>query len=156
MTDYEHSLGYLVKKTQQALRHAMDRALAAVGLTTPQYAALSALSSETALSNAELARRCFVTPQTMHQMIGGLEARGLTQRSRHPEHGRIVEVGITETGTELLEEAHRRVSAVEAKMAQDITAAEKEQVTGVLRRCCLALEDRERTERRKLDAVTGS
>ena len=65
--------GYIFKRTQLALRGAMDDALVTVNLTTPQYAALSEPSKEQGLSNAELARRCFVTPQTMHQILGGLE-----------------------------------------------------------------------------------
>ena len=62
--------GYIFKCTQLVLCGAMDDALATVDLTTPQYAALSELSKEQGLSNAELARRCFVTPQTMHQILG--------------------------------------------------------------------------------------
>ena len=140
MNVYEDSLGYTVKRTQQALRQVMDKTLVTLGLTTPQYAALSALSSETTLSNAELARRCFVTPQTMHQLLGGLEARGLVGRSPHPEHGRIVQVGVTKTGTALLNETHRLIGAVEKKMTQNVSATEKEQVNDVLQRCCPALE----------------
>lgn len=140
MNVYEDSLGYTVKRAQQAVRHAMDRTLVNIELTTPQYAALSALSAESALSNAELARRCFVTPQTMHQLTGGLEARGLANRSPHPEHGRIVQVGVTRAGIDLLEEAHRLVGLVEERMTQAVSAAEKEQTNGILQRCCEALE----------------
>ena len=40
----------------------MDHELSALGLTTPQYAALAALQDTARASSAELARRCFVTP----------------------------------------------------------------------------------------------
>lgn len=141
MNVYEDSLGYAVKRTQQAVRQTMDKTLASIGLTTPQYAALSALASESGLSNAELARRCFVTSQTMHQLTGGLEARGLTRRAQHPGHGRIIQVGVTKAGAELLEEARRLVEVVEKRMVQDISAVEKKQVNDVLKRCCAALEN---------------
>jgi len=72
--------GYVLKRTQLALRGAMDGALATLDLTTPQYAALSELAKEQGLSNAELARRCFVTPQTMHRILGGLERDALVIR----------------------------------------------------------------------------
>ncbi len=140
MTGYEHSLAYTVKRTQQAIRHAMDQALAGLTLTPPQYAALSALSSETGLSNAELARRCFVTPQTMHQILGGLESRELIGRSPHLWHGKIVQVVVTEAGRQLLERAHKLVGEVEAKMTHDLSAVEEKQATSVLLRCCTALE----------------
>ena len=134
------SLSYNLKRTQQALRQAMDKTLIELDLSTPQYSALTQLASETGLSNAELARRCFVTPQTMHQLTGGLETRGLVERSQHPEHGRIVQVSMTKTGRELLEEAHMLVHTVENKMTQAISNAEEEQVSGILEKCRLALE----------------
>ena len=86
MLESSDPFGYILKRTQLALRGAMDDALVTVNLTTPQYAALSELSEEQGLSNAELARRCFVTPQTMHQILRGLErtssfTRGLVLRS---------------------------------------------------------------------------
>ena len=139
MFDALTSLSYNLKRTQHALRQAMDRTLTELDLTTPQYSALSQLTSE-GLSNAELARRCFVTPQTMHQLTGGLEARGLVERSQHPEHGRIVQISMTKTGRELLEEAHKLVHAVEAKMTQAISNTEKQQVSGILEKCRVALE----------------
>ena len=137
----EDSLGYAIKRTQHASRQAMDNTLTAIALTTPQYVALSALSNEPGLSNAALARRCFVTPQTMHQLTGGLASRGLIERSPHPQHGRVVQVCVTETGKQLLEKAHRLVRAVEEKMTRDLSALEKQQASDVLERCYAALED---------------
>ena len=119
----------------------MDKNLIDIALTTPQYVALSALSSEPGLSNAALARRCFVTPQTMHQLLGGLEARGLIERSPHPQHGRVVQVCVTETGKQLLKKAHRLVDAVEEKMTRNLSVVEKRQAGDVLEKCYAALED---------------
>lgn len=65
----ERHVGYYLKRAQHALRLAMDAALQRVDLTTPQYAALCALELEPGLSNAALARCCFVTPQTMNMIV---------------------------------------------------------------------------------------
>ena len=105
MVENEVPLGYAIKQTQHIIRQVMDKTLTDVALSTPQYVALSALSSEPGLSNAALARRCFVTPQTMHQILGGLGSRGLIERSPHPQHGRVVQVCVTETGKQLLRKA---------------------------------------------------
>ncbi len=58
-------VGHMLKRAQAALRASMDEDLAAKDLNTPQFAALFALKQEPGLSNADLARRTFVTPQTM-------------------------------------------------------------------------------------------
>lgn len=134
------SLGYLIKRTQQALRYAMDRALNEIDLTTPQYAALNGLSKEQGLSNAELARRCFVTPQTMHQIVRGLESRNLIQRSQHPEHGRIQQAHVTAEGKRLLSTAHEIVSSIEKVMTQALSGEEVERVGEGLTKCYQALE----------------
>ena len=77
----------------------------------------------------------------MHQLTNGLTARGLIQRSQHPEHGRIVQVYVSKTGKQLLEKAHHLISIVEDKMTQNLSLAEKKQVGDVLERCCIALGD---------------
>jgi len=61
MTVTSRRLGYQLKRTQHALRLRMDEALHALGLTAPQYAVLSILEEAPRLSNADLARRSFVT-----------------------------------------------------------------------------------------------
>ena len=134
--------GYVLKRAQSALRSAMDGALAALDLTTPQYSALTELAQEQGLSNAELARRCFVTPQTMHQILGGLEREGLVTRSQHPEHGRIQQTALTAKGEQRLTQAYGRVSSVEARMTQSLSPTEIGQATGVLVKCYEALEQK--------------
>ena len=65
--------GYLLKRAQAALNAAMAGALRGHGATLSQYAVLTALDEEPGLSNAGLARRSFVTPQTMNQVLRELE-----------------------------------------------------------------------------------
>ena len=76
-------IGYQMKRAQHALRLGMDGALREAGLTTPQYAAMAVLEGEV-LSGAALARRCFVTPQTMNGILVNLERRGFLLRRPHP------------------------------------------------------------------------
>ena len=49
-------VGYQMKRTEHALRLEMDAALRGVGLTPPQYAALSVLEGEAGLSGAAVFR----------------------------------------------------------------------------------------------------
>ena len=90
MDGMTEEVGYLLKEVQQDLRKRMDRALVELNLTTPQYSVLSELHGFPGLSNAELARKSFVTPQTMNLIIQNLEARGLVGRSPSASHGKII------------------------------------------------------------------
>jgi DNA-binding MarR family transcriptional regulator len=132
-------MGYLLKQAQQALRVAMDHALREQGLTTPQYAVLSALAEHPGLSNADLARRAFVTPQTMNAIVRWLERAGLVQRRPHDQHGRVLTTVLTAAGAERVQSCHAAVEQVEQKLVAPLTDAERAQLATLLRTCTQAL-----------------
>lgn len=136
----ESRIGYQLKRAEHALRLEMDRELRAVGLTTPQYAALSVLGDDPGLSGAELARRCFVTPQTMSAIVVNLEAAGLVLRQPHPEHGRVLQAYLTAAGEELVSRAHEIVETIEKRMLASLDPQERLQLLNALRSCVGSLE----------------
>jgi DNA-binding MarR family transcriptional regulator len=127
-------VGYQLKRAQQALRTAMDEGLRAQGITTPQYAALTALDGDEPLSGAELARRCFVTPQTMNAILVGLERARLVERAPHAEHGRVIEARLTKRGGAKVQDAHRTVFEIEERMLSEITPGARRRLNETLRR----------------------
>ena len=133
-----------MKRAQHALRSEMDGALREVGLTTPQYAALLVVEGEEGLSGALLARRCFVTPQTMNGILINLERAGLLERRAHPEHGRVLQAYLTGDGERMLSRAHALVEAIEEQMVGDLTEGERARLLAVLRGCADALERSDR------------
>ena len=135
-----HRIGYLMKRVQHALRTRMDEALRQMGLTTPQYAALSALAEEPGLSGAALARTCFVTPQTMNEILGGLVRAGLVTRMPHPEHGRIVQTQLTDRGKDALAAAQRLISTIEKRIEASLIQEERIQMAEMLQRLADILE----------------
>lgn len=133
-----------MKRAQHALRSEMDGALREVGLTTPQYAALLVVEGEEGLSGALLARRCFVTPQTMNGILINLERAGLMERRAHPEHGRVLQAYLTGDGERMLSRAHALVEAIEEQMLGDLTEGERARLLAVLSGCADALERSDR------------
>lgn len=131
----ERRVGYLIKRAQQALRSAMDQALRDLDVTTPQYAVLTLLDEEPELSNAELARRAFVTPQTMHEILANLEAGGFVGRSGQSGSGRIRQVYLTDAGQDILAACHDRVNAIEAQLVSALDPQERRQLVDSLERC---------------------
>ena len=94
---------YLLKRAQAALHSALAQALREHGATIAQYAVLTAVDEEPGLSNADLARRAFVTPQTMNQVMRQLEERHWVTRHPHPGHGRILQAALTDSGRQTLQ-----------------------------------------------------
>ncbi len=113
MGDPYATIGFALKLAQQALRTRLDSGLREIGLTTPQYAVLTFLKVEAGASNATLARRAFVTPQTMQAILVALERAGFISRTAHPEHGRVQKTELTARGRDALEAASGIVADAE-------------------------------------------
>ncbi len=137
----EHQVGYQLKRVQHALRLEMDEALRELGLTTPQYAALSVLGDEPGLSGAELARRCFVTAQTMNQILTKLESAEFVERRPHPEHGRILSARLTKKGAKRVTRAHGVVEVIEERMLDGLGRKKRARLRDALQSCTEALEN---------------
>lgn len=140
LSEAERSVGYLVKRVQQGLRRRCDVALRPTGLSMAQYATLRALAEHPDASAAELARLCFVTRQSLQDMLAGLRAAGLVQTADTPPRGRSRSLALTGLGSRRLSAAHDAVFAVEAVMLQGISAPERQSVADVLAQCAKNLE----------------
>ncbi len=131
--------GYLLKRAQSVLHTAMAAALHEHNATVGQYALLTALDEEPGLSNADLARRAFVTPQTMNQLLRELEHKRWVTRRPHPVHGRILQADLTQQGHAALRSCHQAVDAIEQQMLAELSPAHRQQLTAALRACIEAL-----------------
>ncbi|MEU5209317.1 MarR family transcriptional regulator [Streptomyces sp. NPDC020742] len=118
--DVTAHVGYRLKRAHAALRNAMDKALRAHDLTVPQYACLELLALQPGMSNAELARRAFVTRQSMNVVLRGLLDAGLTTRPATADHGRARPTHLTAQGRQRLEAAQSAVYALERRMIETI------------------------------------
>jgi DNA-binding MarR family transcriptional regulator len=131
--------GYLLKRAQSLLHAAMATALHEHDATVGQYALLTALDEEPGLSNADLARRAFVTPQTMNQLLRELEHKRWVTRRPHPVHGRILQADLTQEGHAALRSCHQAVNDIEEQMLAGLSPAHRRQLTAALRACIEAL-----------------
>jgi DNA-binding MarR family transcriptional regulator len=131
--------GYLIKQAQAALNAQMARALHEYGVTLAQFAVLTALAEEPGLSNAELARRAFITPQSMNENLREIEGRTWIRRSRHPAHGRILQIELTEEGYATLQACDAAVTVIEQHMLAELDPEQRRQLSSALRTCIAAL-----------------
>lgn len=139
-SETERSIGYLVKRVQQALRRRCDAALKPTGLSMAQYAVLRALAEHPDASAAELARLCFVTRQSLQDVLVGLRAAGLVETVDAPPRGRARSLSLTRRGSRQLKAADEAVSGVQAVMLQGISPSARRNVSEVLIRCAENVE----------------
>lgn len=122
----EPRISYAVARLERAVRAGIAERVRPYGLTTLQYTSLSVLNRHgSPLSNAQLARRAYMTPQAMSEVIDALAAKGLIRRTRHPNHGRLRPATLTAKGRRVLAECEREVDDMEAVMLGGLTQRER-------------------------------
>ena len=139
MGDPYATIGFALKQAQQALRTCLDTQLREIGLTTPQYAVLAFLEVEPGASNAALARRGFVTPQTMQAIVVALERSGFIVRTPHTEHGRVQSTELSSRGRKALKAASSIVANAEARVRNATAPLDPKVVISTLLRIAEAL-----------------
>ena len=107
-------LSYIIGRLDRAIRNRLLEILAPLELSIPQFTTLSVLKRRPGLSNAQLARRALILPQSMIQVIAALEQRLLVQRAPDPSHNRILQTRLTASGLALVERAEAATREFEA------------------------------------------
>lgn len=115
-------LAYLLRQAQAAARLTLERRLADLGITPPQFAVLTMLRAYPGLSGADLARVALLTPQTVGVIIRNLERDGAIKKAPHPVHGRVLQWTLTRRGSALLDQCRRPVQALERRLIAGLGA----------------------------------
>jgi DNA-binding MarR family transcriptional regulator len=137
------ALSAALRRLRARLRRESPPALAE--LTMPQALALARIVEEGPISNAALAAREYLRPQSMHEVVLSLQSRGLVRRRADPDDRRRLPIVATPRGRRVVSELtglrHRWLaSAIE----RDLSAAEKEMLAiaaGLMERIASSVHD---------------
>lgn len=125
----------LILNADRGIRALMDETLQQYSLPTSEYTALVILRNYGPQPSAELARRVFVTPQAMGQIIASIEQRGLVVRHPDPNHGRKLIAELTAEGIELVDRCVKSLEAVEQAFLGALNAREQDYFCDLLADC---------------------
>jgi DNA-binding MarR family transcriptional regulator len=119
-------MSYAIGRLHQRLFARLTERVAPHGLTTLQFTTLSVLSRHGApLSTSQLARRAFMTPQSMSEVIHALERKGLIKRNPHPNHRRTLPATLTPKGRRVLAACEASVSEFEDSMLEGFSESDR-------------------------------
>jgi DNA-binding MarR family transcriptional regulator len=132
---------WLLKQAFHFSLTTVNEAISDHGVTTAQIGLMRQLANEPGLSGAELARRLLISPQGVQLALAALERRGLVERKKDPQHGRIMQSYLTDEGRAVTSAvlsdaiaAHERVFGVlssgEQQLLHDLLARVVEKGTG--------------------------
>ena len=116
-------LSYLLSRLARQVRRGIVD-MDVPGLSGPAVIALVALSHEPGLSNAQLARRCFVTAQAMGEVVLDLESRGLLAREPDKSNMRILRANPTRSGRKVIRTIEKRITELESRLFDGFTDRE--------------------------------
>jgi DNA-binding MarR family transcriptional regulator len=131
----EPRLSYLVARLDRMIRSRLSAVLAPFDVSVAQYTVLSILERRADLSNAQLARRSYITAQALHQMMNGLQARGLVERAPSPRHGRIQPIRLTTEGATLLRRCDEAVEVAEQQLFGTLAPDDRQRMRALIEAC---------------------
>lgn len=115
---------------------ALERALAEIDLTLPQFNVLMVLAAAQpgSIPTSALTAELVSTPPNTTWLTNRMEERGLVSKRRDPEDGRVVLVELTERGWKVLAKAAPVVFAAEKELLRGFSRAELKTLGALLAR----------------------
>lgn len=137
MSDHETAraaprASYAIAFAERSVRRALTETLRPFGVTVAQYTVLWLLGNQEGLSNAQLARRAYITPQAMSEVVRHLEKSELVVREQSPAHARVHPARMTATGRSLLSACDQAVDRMEHVMLGHAAEDEREHLVETL------------------------
>ena len=121
------SIGYAVSRR-------FHQTLAPLELEPREFALLRAVGSAEGQSQQAIGERLQIPPSRMVAFVDALQARGLLERRQNPLDRRTRPLHLTDDGRELLGKAFVLAGGLEEHLCSEMSAAEREQLLGLLQR----------------------
>lgn len=133
---FEETIGlsHLITGVENRMRAVIDGELRRVGMNLAQYSALSVLEAKQPLTNAELARACGVTPQTMNRITMALTRSRMVTKMNSEVHGLKVNYRLTQKAVERVCKAHAAVDTIERTCLKGLNRDELKAFMSALQR----------------------
>ncbi len=124
---------YLIGRLDRIIRRALEERLRSHGVTLLGYTAMTVLAVRPGLSNAQLARRSFMTPQGMNQAVAVLAEGGFIQRSPDDANRRRQRIELTDLGHRVVGECSAAVAEYEQQLLGALSPDARDELNGLLR-----------------------
>jgi DNA-binding MarR family transcriptional regulator len=127
-------LGFLLQRAHLRFREAMLAALEGSGLNLGQLSILATLAARNDQTQRQLVAATGIEKSSMVLFVDALEKGGWVERRDHPTDRRAQAIHLTTVGLGRLAVVGPRVKAVESKVLEPFSEAERGVLFGLLRR----------------------
>lgn len=130
----DHLPSWLIGQVSTHAHRLVTEGFGAAGARGYHYRLLRSLTDDGPASQAALGRRTGIYLSDLVGALNELESAGFVQRSPDPADKRRNVVTVTDTGRERVTELRERALAIQDQLLAPLSAAEREQLTGLLQR----------------------
>lgn len=124
---------YLLSQAAHGLLQRLGQTLFEQKITAKQYTVLSIVKDRQPVSSSELSRRFFVTPQSMNEVVAGLEKAGLLSRTEDPNNRRVLGIRLTKAGRDVIARCDTIVDRLESEAFAALPKAQLRELRTALR-----------------------
>ena len=129
----------LMKRILLHFRSQMNDKLKPRGVTTAQLQVLFAVRDAPGSSGAQLARSCYMTPQSAQAQLKQLERRGFIARGKDRVNDRIVITSITASGERLMASVEKISLTLQSELWKGVSDDKLAECNDLLGRCLMNL-----------------
>ncbi len=138
---HQRELSIGMKRLLTGYRTLLQAELEKEGITLAQLRMLNALHERAETSAAELARTCYITPQSMQAVVTRAEREGWITRSASPGNRRILSATLTKSGRVVLERGLALSAGIERQLWGGIKASELRAFNATLAKALVRLQE---------------
>ncbi|SEA77681.1 MarR family winged helix-turn-helix transcriptional regulator [Variovorax sp. YR216] len=130
----ETFVGYNARRAWLVVSQVFAERMAPYGLKQVDFSVLSLLAHNPGATSRQLCSTLDILPPNLVSLIAAMDSRGLIERRPHPHDGRAIGLHLTPAGEELIREAERTVTELEADASARLTARERETLIRLLQK----------------------
>ena len=133
--------GHLLRRAVQVMNLLWDEEVSHT-ITSPQFAALNALYTQSNLDQRTLGQRISLDRSTMAEVVSRLSARGLIRTERDTRDGRRKTITLTTKGLHSVQQLIPRTHAMTDRLVGPLDARQREELLRLLTQVVRANERR--------------
>ena len=131
-TEAPPSVAFVVSRLGFSVGKALAEGLKPLRIDPQHFGLLRALLFTEGQSQREIGVSLGIRPNLMVSLVDDLEARGAVKRARHPTDRRAHTVTLTPKGKKLFEDALEVAIAVEGRLCEKLSGADKKRLLALL------------------------
>lgn len=133
-------MGFLLSQLGYVVARHFRTVMASISLEPRHYALMRAIEAAEGQPQSALVEHLRIPASSMVSLVDHLEERGLVERRVHPTDRRSRTLHVTPAGRDLLAEATTKAMALEQKLCQGLSVAQRQEMIGRLQQVGRNLE----------------